>query len=121
VNSAIVRLSSLCPLVVITHSPWDRRARRAAGSITQAANFATTMHFEKVPGKTSSTFVHVSVDSKVGAEQADFSLKLETDGGEIRGIAYEGAGPISPFVGTFGIGAKDEDVRFAEDLDSGTC
>jgi hypothetical protein len=93
VNSAIVRLASLCPLVVITHSPWDRRARRAAGSITQAANFATTMHFEKVPaGKTSNTFVHVSVDSKVGAEQADFSLKLETDGEEIRGIAYEGAG-----------------------------
>ena len=29
--------------------------------------------------------------------------------------------PISPFVGTVGIGAKDEDVCFAEDLDSGTC
>jgi hypothetical protein len=30
-------------------------------------------------------------------------------------------GPISPFVGTFGIGAKYEDVPFAEDLDAGTC
>jgi hypothetical protein len=94
VNAAIVRLASLCPLVVITHSPWDRRARRAAGSITQAANFATTIHFEKVVTRRSSnTFVHVSVDSKAGAEQADFSLKLQTDGvEEIRGIVYEGEG-----------------------------
>lgn len=30
-------------------------------------------------------------------------------------------GQISPFVGTFGIGAKYEDVPFAEDLDAGTC
>lgn len=93
VNAAVVRLAAVSPLVVITRSPLDKRAKRAAGSITQAANFATTMHFEKmVVGKSANTFVHVSVDSKVGAEQADFSLKLETDGEEIRGIAYEGAG-----------------------------
>ena len=97
VNAAIVRLAAICPLVVITHSPWDKKAKRAAGSITQAANFLTTMHFEKVSTKgDGSNFVHVSVDSKLGAEQTDFSLRLVTDGEgkqkQVRGILYEGTG-----------------------------
>jgi hypothetical protein len=97
VNAAIVRLASYSPIVLITHSPWDRRAKRAAGSITQAANFVTTAHFEKVRTKDSAdTFVHVSVDSKVGSEQTDFTLKLETEGEgkekEVRRIVYQGTG-----------------------------
>ena len=96
VNAIIVRLASECPLVVITHSPWNRNARRAAGSITQAANFLTTMHLEKVNNNKDATFVHVSVGSKVGAELSDFSLRLETFGEgkqkEVRGIKFEGTG-----------------------------
>jgi hypothetical protein len=95
VNAAIVRLASVCPMVVITHSPWDKREKRAAGSITQAANFLTTIHFEK-PRSAEGGYVHVSVDSKIGAEQTDFSLKLETEGQgekrEVRGIVYAGKG-----------------------------
>jgi hypothetical protein len=97
VNAAILRLASHAPIVLITHSPWDRRAKRAAGSITQAANFVTTAHFEKVKTTNSAdTMVHVSVDSKVGSEQTDFTLKLETEGEgkqkEVRRIVYEGSG-----------------------------
>jgi hypothetical protein len=97
VNAAIVRMATHYPLVVITHSPWDRKLRRAAGSITQAANFVTTMHFEKqLDPKAHATFAHVRVDSKIGAEELDFSLKLETEGtGEqqqVRRIVYHGSG-----------------------------
>src|SRR5262249_39587817 len=35
---------------------------------------------------------HVRVDSKIGAEQTDFHLKLETEGGDIRGLIYNGPG-----------------------------
>ena len=48
VNAAIVRLSRVSPLIVITHSPWNRRHRRAAGTITQFANFTVAMHYEKL-------------------------------------------------------------------------
>jgi len=48
VNALIVRLSRICPLVVLTHSPWNSEKRRAAGTITQFANFAVTMHYQKV-------------------------------------------------------------------------
>lgn len=97
VNAAIVRMATQCPMVVITHSPWDKKLRRAAGTITQAANFATAMHFEKQSDrKTGATFAHVTVDSKMGAEELDFSLKLETEGtGEqqqVRRVVYHGAG-----------------------------
>ena len=96
VNAAIDRLTSYCPIVLITHSPWDKRAKRAAGTITQAANFATIAHFEKVRTNCADAFVHVSVDSKVGSEVTDFTLKLETEGEgkqkEVRRIAYEGTG-----------------------------
>jgi AAA domain len=96
VNSLIVRLSSAyCPIVEITHSPWDSRQKRAIGSISQAANFLTSLHFEK---KVSSadTFVHVMLDSKLGAEESDFTLRLETEGEgkqrEVRGFIYQGPG-----------------------------
>jgi hypothetical protein len=144
VNALIVRLSRICPFVVITHSPWDSEKRRAAGTITQFANFAVTMHYEKVrPGrdtkagakerrnkgkadqvktersqvdpndprlvseilevnvegdayavyqKGAGDTIHIVVDSKMGTTVSDFHLKLETEGGEVRGLIYGGEG-----------------------------
>src|SRR5271165_6362941 len=80
VNSLIVRLADqYCPIVLITHSPWDTRQKRAIGTISQAANFLTSLHFEKTSNG-DGTFVHVTLDSKLGAEESDFTLKLETQG-----------------------------------------
>jgi hypothetical protein len=143
VNALIVRLSRICPLVVLTHSPWDSEKRRAAGTITQFANFAVTMHYQKItpggdtkPGaekkrrnkekkdqakaepsevnendpslvseimdvnldgdayayqKRGDT-IHIVVDSKMGTNVRDFHLKLETEGGDVRGLIYGGEG-----------------------------
>jgi hypothetical protein len=96
INTLIVRLSSkYCPIVEITHSPWDKRQKRAAGSITQAANFLTTLHFEKKVEK-DNALVHVTVDSKLGTDETDFTLRLETAGEgkerEVRRFVYEGPG-----------------------------
>jgi len=72
--------------------------RRAAGTVTQTANFLTTAHFEKtVNQKTGETFAHVSVDSKAGALETDFSLKLVTDGqprkpDSVRQVVFAGKG-----------------------------
>lgn len=97
VNALIVRLSRICPLVVLTHSPWDKKQRRAAGTITQFANFAITMHYDKVKCGDGGTAIHVVVDSKVGASINGFHLKLLTEGDEddpssVRGLVYGGAG-----------------------------
>jgi hypothetical protein len=82
VNAGIIRLSrKYCPLAVITHSPWDKKQKRAAGTVTQTANFMVTTHFEKAMNrKTNETFAHVVVDSKGGSVVDDFTLKLETAG-----------------------------------------
>jgi hypothetical protein len=67
VNALIVRLSRVVPLVVLTHSPWNREQRRAAGTITQFANFAVTMHYEKVrPSR-----AHPAQDRKKRGEKGD--------------------------------------------------
>jgi len=98
IMSDMIMLARQCPLFLVTHSPWDKRQKRAAGSVTQAANFLTAMHYEKkVAVKTGETFVHVSVDSKAGALETNFSLKLEIDGsprdpGSVRGLFYAGKG-----------------------------
>lgn len=96
VNSLIVRLADqYCPIVLITHSPWDTRQKRAIGTISQAANFLTALHFEKTTNG-DGTFVHITLDSKLGAEEADFTLKLETEGEgkerEVRRFIYQGPG-----------------------------
>jgi hypothetical protein len=92
VNAIIVQLASkYCPIVEITHSPWDKRQRRAAGTITQVANFLTTLHFEKKQFK-EDTFVRVTVDSKIGSDVTNFSLRLETEGKEVRRLVYEAPG-----------------------------
>jgi len=98
IMAAIIQLARQCPLFLVTHSPWDKRQKRAAGTVTQAANFMTAMHYEKRSNRrTGDTFVHVSVDSKAGAYETDFSLKLETDGsprdpGSVRKLVYAGPG-----------------------------
>jgi hypothetical protein len=98
VMADMIKLAQLAPLFLVTHSPWDKRQKRAAGSVTQTANFLTAMHYEKkISHQTGKTFVHVSVDSKAGALETDFSLKLETNGdlrdpGSVRKVAYIGKG-----------------------------
>jgi hypothetical protein len=94
VNALIIKLSrQYCPIVLITHSPWNPREKRAAGTITQAANFLTTMHFEKrFDRKTRETFARVTLDSKIGATETDFSLRVSVEEGEVRGIAYHCTG-----------------------------
>ena len=100
IMAALLNMARGCPLVLVTHSPWDRRQKRAAGSVTQTANFLTAMHYEKqVNKRTGQTFVHVSVDSKAGAMETDFNLRLEVDGdddprdpGSVRKLVYNGKG-----------------------------
>jgi hypothetical protein len=98
VMARMIHLAALAPLILVTHSPWDKRQKRAAGTVTQTANFLTAMHYEKrIARKTGDTFVHVAVDSKAGALETDFSLKLEIDGsprdpGSVRKVAYIGKG-----------------------------
>lgn len=98
VMAAIIRIARRCPVVLITHSPWDKKQRRAAGTVTQTANFLTTLHYEKITKKKDkATYVHARVDSKVGALDTDFSLRLLTDGdprdpSSVRKIVYVGTG-----------------------------
>lgn len=97
VNASIVRLSRISPLVVITHSPWNKKHRRAAGTITQFANFTVTLHYEKLKLSDSGTGMHVVVDSKLGTVQDGFHLKLITEGDKddassVRGLVFGGQG-----------------------------
>jgi RecA-family ATPase len=89
VNAAIVRLQRICPLVVVTHSPRGGQ-RRAAGTVTQDANYLTLMHFEKYK-REDGTYISVLGDSKMGSE-LDFNLKLEvveSDGrSQVRSLQY---------------------------------
>jgi hypothetical protein len=78
VNAIMVRLMRKAPLVVITHSPRNEKARRAAGSITQDANYLVTMNFQKKVNKTGNTTTSVIGDSKMGTELT-FNLTLETE------------------------------------------
>jgi hypothetical protein len=77
VNAAIVQISRhYCPVILITHSPWDSRQRRAAGSVTLTANFPTALHYEKrLRKKSNETILSVRLDSKVGRER-DFHLDV---------------------------------------------
>ncbi len=100
VNAMIVRLSrKYCPIVLITHSPWDKENKRALGTVTQTANFLVTIHFEKHIKDSGETTTNVTLDSKLGMSQPQFSLKLHTekitrpDGticDEVRKVTYEG-------------------------------
>lgn len=93
----LVKVARKCPIVLLTHSPQDRSQKRAIGTITLGANCATHIHSEKSE-KGGSTFVHLTVDSKAGATDTDFSLMLHTDPkdsdpvGSVRGLVYAGKG-----------------------------
>lgn len=77
INAIFVRLQQLCSLIVITHSPWSEK--RAAGSVTQAANFASLMHLDKKVRDDGTTVAIATLDGKeIDAEQK-FSLALETE------------------------------------------
>jgi hypothetical protein len=94
INAIMVRLQRRVPLVAITHSPRDTKARRAAGTITQDANYLTVLHFQK---NATTGVVSAFGDSKMGVE-LNFDLRLITEsvrGGEgkiteeVRKIVYE--------------------------------
>jgi len=87
-----------CPLILVTHSPWNKKEKRAAGTVTMAANFVISAHYQKLTNrKTCEAFAHVTLDSKAGDVVSNFSLKLETEGDRrdpesVRGIVYAGEG-----------------------------
>jgi hypothetical protein len=93
----LVKVARKCPIVLLTHSPQDRSQKRAIGTITLGANCATHIHSEK-SDKGGSTYVHLTVDSKAGASETDFSLLLHADRkdpdpvGSVRGLVYAGKG-----------------------------
>lgn len=99
VMASLVQTARLCPIVVLTHSPQDQRQKRAAGAITIGANCATHIHYEKsVDRKAGETFVNLTVDSKAGATETQFALRLIRDPkdpdpvGSVRGMLYDGHG-----------------------------
>lgn len=75
INAIFVRLMQVCPLILLTHSPWNEK--RAAGSVTQSANFSSLMHFEKQVTD-SGTVTQVKLDSKESSEDSKFGLSLVT-------------------------------------------
>jgi hypothetical protein len=82
--------------VLLTHSPWNKKQRRAAGTVTLTANFATTLHYAKVETD-GETFAHAELDSKAGSSERDFHLKVSSDGdrndpASVRTIVYGGGG-----------------------------
>jgi hypothetical protein len=94
VNAILVQLQRIVPLVVLTHSPRDGQ-RRAAGTITQDANYLTLMHLEKSV-RNGQTIINVEGDSKMGSE-LNFDLRIEVaevnDAGkmrtQVRSVNYE--------------------------------
>jgi AAA domain len=93
VNRAVITLArKFCPIVMVTHSTWDKSNKRALGTITQTANYATALHFEK-----SGDQVRVTLDSKLGSDEEEFSLHLET--------------AESSYVDEVGVEQKKQEVR----------
>jgi len=96
VAAAVLRLAQVSPIVLLTHSPWNRKERRAAGTVTLSANFATTLHYAKVE-RAGDTFAHAKLDSKAGSTEQDFYLKVGSDGdrsdpASVRNVVYGGKG-----------------------------
>lgn len=76
INSLLVSISTdYSPLVVITHSPWDSRQRRAAGTVTQAANYPTLCHYQKFKAN-GDDYASVHIDSKIGYAEDGSDFKL---------------------------------------------
>ncbi len=77
--AAVIQLSRISPIVLLTHSPWNRKQRRAIGTITQVANFMTTLHYEKVTCR-NETLIKVWADNKAIGSDPTFTLKVVSDG-----------------------------------------
>jgi RecA-family ATPase len=81
----------VCPVILLTHSPQDSKKERAIGTVAQAANFAVLGHMVKRVSKKANgseeTVAQAKFDSKVGGE-LKLTLKLLTEGNEIRGFQY---------------------------------
>jgi hypothetical protein len=99
VTATVLRLARKhCPIVLLTHSPWDEKQRRATGTVTLTSNFVSSLHYKKETNpKTGQTLAHVLLDSKAGAGESDLHLKLETEGephepGSGLRISYGGTG-----------------------------
>lgn len=76
VNALLVNISKdYSPLISITHSPWDKKQQRAAGTVTQVANFPTTCHYQKFLAH-GETYTSVKIDSKLGGDDPKFKLHL---------------------------------------------
>jgi hypothetical protein len=96
----IIKLARQCPLFLVTHSPQDKKQKRAAGTITQAANFASALHYYEKKVLKGKTTIQVRVDSKAGVVMPEFSLRLETEGpaGDpegVRRLVFDGEGKRS--------------------------
>ncbi len=88
VNAAVVHLAhEVCPIVLITHSPWNGKDKRAAGSVTQEANYTISVHFEKQSNPDGSEKIAVSTDSKLGSA-LKFILLVSTDGKKLLRLSY---------------------------------
>jgi RecA-family ATPase len=98
VMQAVLRLSRLCPSVLLTHSPRNNRQKRAYGAVTQDANFATLVHFTKSTKKKNT--IVATLDSKELAATDDFEIKvIDTPNG---GIKFECVGtPVQNQVAKF--------------------
>lgn len=122
VMATLVKLArDVCPIVIITHSPWNRNNRRAMGSVTQTANYTTTLHFEKMENsKTHETLAQVRLESKAGGEESSFHLKLTTEGdrkdpGSVRSIVYGGPGHPKGFLKGQVIAALQDDPSASDE------
>lgn len=97
IMATVIELARLSPIMLVTHSPWDKKQKRAAGTVTQAANFATALHYEKKYSKQLGSHVHIRVDSKVGITGPGFLVRLETEGSlkepdSVRKLTFAGEG-----------------------------
>jgi hypothetical protein len=85
VNSLVVRLSrQLCPIVLITHSPWDKTIHRTAGTVVQEANYTISIHCER-SDKTGRMLVWTNSKFDVLHK---FSLEFEVENKKLLRIVY---------------------------------
>jgi len=83
IMQAVLRLSRLCPSVLLTHSPRNTKLKRAYGAVTQDANFATLVHFTKSMKKKNT--IVATLDSKELATEGTFEIKvIDTPNGGIK-------------------------------------
>ena len=86
IMQVVLRLTHLCPNVLLTHSPRASEQKRAYGAVTQEANFATLVHFTKKEGRHN----WAELDSKELADKGKFEIKvIDTPNG---GIKFECVG-----------------------------